>query len=143
GAHTGRIIGVLYLDSREPRQMLSRATQDALETFATEAAIAIESARLYGESAEKARLDHDLQIAREIQNALLPGPEHAGATFDLAAAYVACRTIGGDFFDYFDLADGRFAFSLGDVAGKGPPAALLATAVQSLAAAQAAVTTDP
>lgn len=143
GVQEQRVIGVLYLDGQERSKLLSRATQEALETFATEAALAIESARLYSESAEKARLEHDLKIASEIQQALLPEPEHAGATFDLAAVSVACRTIGGDFFDYFDLDDGDLAFSLGDVAGKGPPAALLATAVQSLAAAQAAVTTDP
>lgn len=143
GPNEARVIGVLYLDGRERGQLLSRATRDALDTFATQAALAIESARLYSEAAAKARLDHDLQVASEIQQGLLPPPDYAGATFDLAATSIACRTIGGDFFDYLDLDDGAFAFSLGDVAGKGPPAALLATAVQSLAAALMASTRDP
>jgi sigma-B regulation protein RsbU (phosphoserine phosphatase) len=56
---------------------------------------------------------------------------------------VPCRTIGGDFFDYLELADGRLVCALGDVAGKGPPAALLATAVQSLFAAHASTALDP
>jgi len=142
GPEQARVIGVLYLDGRQ-RTLLSHGTQEALEAFATQAALAIESARLYSEAADKARLDHDLNIAREIQQGLLPSPEYTGPTFDLAATSIACRTIGGDFFDYLDLDDGRFMFSLGDVAGKGPPAALLATAVQSLAAAQAASTIDP
>jgi sigma-B regulation protein RsbU (phosphoserine phosphatase) len=142
-ARREQVIGVLYLDGRARGTFLSRSTQDALETFATQAAMAIESARLYAESAEKARLEHEMTIAGEIQQGLLPDPEYRGATFDLAATSIPCRTVGGDFFDYAELDGGAFACSLGDVAGKGPPAALLATAVQSLTAAQAAVTSDP
>ena len=137
------VIGVLYLDGRERSTILSRATQEALETFATEAALAIESARLYSQAAEKALLDRELQLAADIQRGLLPEPAYAGETFDLAATSIPCRTIGGDFFDYLDLPDTRLAFALGDVSGKGPPAALLATVVQSLFAAQAAAVTDP
>src|SRR2546426_2989638 len=94
------VIGVLYLDGRERSKMLSRTTQSALETFATEAALAIESARLYSEAAEKTRLQRDLTIAAEIQRALLPDPVHRAATFDLAAVSVPCRTIGGGFSRY-------------------------------------------
>ena len=137
------VIGVLYLDGRERSKMLSRTTQSALETFATEAALAIESARLYSEAAEKTRLQRDLTIAAEIQRALLPDSVHRADTFDLAAVSVPCRTIGGDFYDYLELEDGRFAFALGDVAGKGPAAALLAAAVQTLFVAQTAVAPDP
>jgi serine phosphatase RsbU (regulator of sigma subunit) len=137
------VIGVLYLDGRERSKMLWRTTQNALETFATEAALAIESARLYSEAAEKARLQRDLTIAAEIQRALLPDPVHRAATFDLAAVSVPCWTIGGDFYDYLTLDDGQFAFALGDVAGKGPAAALLAAAVQTLFVAQTAVTAEP
>ena len=70
----GRVIGVLYLDGRERSTMLSPSTRGTLEAFATQAALAIESARLYAESAEKARIDRDLRIAAEIQQALLPEP---------------------------------------------------------------------
>jgi serine phosphatase RsbU (regulator of sigma subunit) len=137
------VIGVLYLDGRERATMLSRTTQNALEAFATEAALAIESARLYSEASEKARLERDLTLAAEIQRALLPNPVHTAPTFDLAAVSVPCRTIGGDFYDYVEVEDGRFAFALGDVAGKGPAAALLAAAVQTLFVAQTAVAPEP
>jgi serine phosphatase RsbU (regulator of sigma subunit) len=137
-----RTIGVLYLDGRERRTLLSPATRSSLEAFATQAALAIESARLYAESAEKARLDRDLRIAAEIQRALLPEPRFTRPAFDLAAVAVACRTVGGDFFDYFELSGQRFGFALGDVSGKGPPAALLAAAVQANLAAQAVVAPD-
>jgi serine phosphatase RsbU (regulator of sigma subunit)/pSer/pThr/pTyr-binding forkhead associated (FHA) protein len=138
-----RTIGVLYLDGRERGTMLSSSTRASLEAFATQAALAIDSARLYAEAAEKAKLDRDLRIAAEIQRALLPEPRYAGATFDVAGATIPCRTIGGDFFDYLELADGEFGFTLGDVAGKGPPAALLAATVQSNFAAHAPIAADP
>jgi phosphoserine phosphatase RsbU/P len=123
--------------------MQSKATRDSLEAFGTQAAIAIESARLYAESAEKARTDRDLKVAAEIQRALLAEPNYKGTFCDLAATSVPCRTVGGDFYDYLDLAGGAFAFALGDVAGKGPPAALQAAAVQTNFAALAPVSTDP
>ena len=101
--------------------LLSSSTRAALETLATEAAVAIENARLYRETMEKARMEQEMRIAAEIQQALLPKIGRAGAYFAAAAASLPCRSIGGDFYDYVDLPDGAFGFALGDVAGKGPP----------------------
>jgi phosphoserine phosphatase RsbU/P len=137
-----RVIGVLYLDGRERGTMLSQATRSSLEAFATQAGLAIESARLYAEAAEKARIDRDLRIAADIQRALLPEGSYENDAIDLAAASVPCRTIGGDFFDYLELGERGFGFALGDVAGKGPPAALLAAAVQTNFGAHAPVSSD-
>ena len=127
---------MLYLDSREKGQLMSGAARNALEAVAGEAASAIESARLYREATEKARMERELQLAAEIQRALLPEAMQSGAHFDVAASSIPCRAIGGDFFDYFNLADGRFGFTLGDVAGKGPSAALLTAMIQGAFAAQ-------
>jgi serine phosphatase RsbU (regulator of sigma subunit) len=138
-----RVIGVLYLDGRERSTMLAAGTRASLEAFATQAAMAIDSARLYAESAEKARIERDLRIAADIQRALLPEPAYQDGVLDLAAVAVPCRTVGGDFFDYIDIGERGFGFALGDVAGKGAPAALLAAAVQSNFAAQAPVAVDP
>ncbi len=139
-----RRIGVLYLDSREKGSLLSNSTRAALETLATEAAVAIENARLYRETMEKARMEQEMRIAAEIQQALLPKAGRVGrATSDAAAASLPCRSIGGDFFDYVDLSDGSFGFALGDVAGKGPPAALLSAMMQGMFAAQAAGSDSP
>jgi len=138
-----RVMGVLYLDGRERSTMTSKATVEALEAFATQAAIAIESARLYAEEAEKGRIERDLRVAAEIQRALLAEPAYKGSYCDLAAVSVPCRTVGGDFYDYLELTGGAFAFALGDVAGKGPPAALQAAAVQTNFAALAPVSENP
>ena len=134
-----RPIGVLYLDSREKGRLLSTATRLALETFATEAGAAIESARLYREAAEKVRLEHELELAAEIQRALQPQAQQSGAHFEVASASIPCRAIGGDFFDYFSLTGGELGFVLGDVAGKGPSAALLTAMIQGMFAIQIGV----
>jgi serine phosphatase RsbU (regulator of sigma subunit) len=138
-----RRIGVLYLDSREKGTLMSGSTRAALDTLATEAAVAIENARLYRETMEKARMEQEMRIAAEIQQALLPKSGRAGTYFRAAAASLPCRLIGGDFYDYVDLPDGALGFALGDVAGKGPPAALLSAMMQGMFAAQAATTDDP
>jgi phosphoserine phosphatase RsbU/P len=143
GVGEERRIGVLYLDSRDKGTLLSTSTRAALETLATEAAVAIENARLYRETMEKARMEQEMRIAAEIQQALLPQTGRVGAYFAAAAASLPCRSIGGDFFDYVDLPDGALGFALGDVAGKGPPAALLSAMMQGMFAAQAASTDSP
>jgi serine phosphatase RsbU (regulator of sigma subunit) len=138
-----RPIGVLYLDSREKGRLMSGAARSALEAVAGEASSAIESARLYREATEKARLERELLLAAEIQRALLPEAMQSGPHFTVAASSIPCRSIGGDFFDYFNLSDGRFAFTLGDVAGKGPPAALLTAMIQGAFASQVTTTDSP
>ena len=132
-----RRIGVLYLDSRERGSLTSSSTRSTLETLATEAAVAIENARLYRTTLEKAKLGQEMRIAAEIQQALLPKAPPTADYFDAAAAMEACRSIGGDFYDYIGFPDGTFGFVLGDVAGKGPPAALLGAMLQGMFAAQA------
>jgi serine phosphatase RsbU (regulator of sigma subunit) len=136
-------IGVLYLDSREKGALLSRAARASLETLATEAAVAIENARLYRQTLEKAKMEQELKIAAEIQQALLPEPQRKGAYFEAVGQSVPCRSIGGDFFDYVDLAGGSFGFAVGDVAGKGAPAALLTAVIQGVFSAQANSGTPP
>ena len=138
-----RRIGVLYLDSRESGVLKSPATRGALEALAGEAAVAIENARLYREASEKARLEQELRIAAEIQQALMPPGEHEGTYWDVAGATVPCRAIGGDFFDYLELEDGNVGVALGDVSGKGAPAALLTAAVQGMFTVEAASVGGP
>jgi phosphoserine phosphatase RsbU/P len=138
-----RTIGVLYLDSREKGTMLSKATREALEGFATQAALAIDSARLYAEFGEKQKLDAEVRTAAEIQRGLLPEPIFKNAVVDLAADALPCRTVGGDFYDYLDVGEGVFGFGLGDVAGKGAPAALLAQVVATNFVAHVPISTDP
>src|SRR6185369_9948436 len=131
------LIGVLYLDSRERGALRSASATAALDTLSAEAALAIENARLYREALDKAKFEQELKVAAAIQQSLLPVATREGDFFSTAAASVACRAVGGDFYDYVDLPTGRFGFILGDVAGKGSPAALLAAAVLGMFSAEA------
>jgi len=131
------IIGVLYLDSRERGALRSAHAQSALDTLSAEAALAIENARLYREALDKAKFEQELRVAAAIQQSLLPVANREGLFFSTAAASLACRAVGGDFYDYVDLPTDQFGFIIGDVAGKGSPAALLAAAVLGMFSAEA------
>jgi sigma-B regulation protein RsbU (phosphoserine phosphatase) len=137
------IIGVLYLDSRERGALGSPSTRSALETLSTEAAVAIQNARLYREALERAKLEQELRMAASIQQALLPVGDVTGGFFTIAGSSLPCRAVGGDFFDYLDRPGGPFGFILGDVAGKGSPAALLAAAALGMFSAEAGYQTSP
>ena len=136
-------IGVLYLDSREKGTLMANHTRTALDTLATEAGVAIENARLYRETLEKARIEHELKIAAEIQRALLPEGAHSGPFYEGAGSSVSARAIGGDFYDMIEMPDGSFGFLVGDVAGKGPAAALLTSKILGIFSAFAATNEDP
>jgi serine phosphatase RsbU (regulator of sigma subunit) len=135
--HEERRIGVLYLDNRDKGSLASPVTGTALETLANEAAVAIENTRLYREAVDKARLEQELNIAAEMQQALLPARRRQGKGFEAVGAMIPCRDIGGDFFDYLELPDGRIGFVLCDVSGKGPSAALMTAMIQGIFRAQA------
>jgi phosphoserine phosphatase RsbU/P len=131
-----RRIGVLYLDSHERGTLASPAVHAGLETLATEAAVAIENARLYRAAVEKEQMEQDLRIAAEIQQALLPPPAWSADYFEAVGRSEPCRGIGGDFFDYLTMADGSAGFVVADVSGKGAPAALLTAVTQGVLATQ-------
>ncbi len=129
-------IGVLYVDSQNIGAGLSNTQIDALESLASEAAMAIYNARLIKVSQEKRRMDEQLAIAREIQQALLPNPNKELCFVRACSQNLPCHEVGGDYFDYFDLDDGKFGFALGDVAGKGMAAALLTSMLQGMFSSQ-------
>lgn len=129
-------IGVLYLDSRTPGALTSETARTTLQALADEAARAIENARLYAEYCEMVRLEQEIAVAAEIQRAILPEPALSERDFELAGVMIPCRAVGGDFYDYEVGHHGELRFCLGDVAGKGPAAALLSARVQALLAAE-------
>src|SRR5262249_44664988 len=136
-------IGVLYLDSRERGALGSTSSRSALEMLSAEAALAIENARLYREALDKAKFEQELKVAAAIQRSLLPASSVAGSFFSTWGSSSPCLGVGGDFFDYVDLPDGRFGCIVGDVAGKGSPAALLAAAVIGMFGAESSYQSSP
>jgi phosphoserine phosphatase RsbU/P len=135
---TGRLVrvaGAFFFTLKNGLVLHERRILDlsgVLLQLAGEVGPSTDSFRLYRETLERSRIQHELKIAAEIQRALMPHTHYTRSTLELVAASVPCRAIGGDFFDYFELSNGEFGFTLGDVAGKGPPAALLSAMLQGI-----------
>jgi phosphoserine phosphatase RsbU/P len=142
-AAMGKAIGVLYVDSGGFGKLEDPDLHAAFDQLAAEAAVAIENARLYGEAELKIQMENEMRVAAEIQQALLPPRDYAAGGFEIAAMTEPCRAIGGDFFEYTELTGGRLGFALGDVSGKGPPAALLAAVIQGILNSHAEDETGP
>jgi steroid delta-isomerase-like uncharacterized protein len=135
-----RVPSVFLFTLRDQRVARERRTYDFsgfLLQLTGDVPTAIASARLYRGILERAQLERDVRIAADIQRALLPDRRYRSDTADIAAVSVPCRAIGGDFFDYFELPDAAVGFVVGDVSGKGPPAALLTAVLQGILAVHA------
>ena len=102
-----------------------------LSLFANQAAAAIETARLHKEAIEKERIERELELAAAIQRQILPRDLPKVPGLDIAARNIPTRQVGGDYFDFFPLSEGRLAFLVADVSGKGVPAALLVSTVHA------------
>jgi sigma-B regulation protein RsbU (phosphoserine phosphatase) len=104
--------------------------QHMLTALASSAALAIHNAAMASALIEQERIQHELELAREIQGNLLPDPQ--GPESPVHGYNLPMREVSGDFFDYFSLPDGRIVFNLADVSGKGMNAALLMAKTSSL-----------
>ena len=126
-----RVIGLIYLDSPHFVHEFTKDDLNLLTVMANVAAIRIEHTRLA--EVEQAERMHakELEQAAEIQRRLLPTRAPELADIDLAGYNAPCRTVGGDYYDFIPYPDGRVALLVGDVAGKGMPAALLMSSLQA------------
>ena len=126
-----RTVGVIYVDSRAVRREFSARDLALFGAISAQLAISVENARLHADSLEKARLQKDVEIARRIQQHLLPPVPQDLEGLDIALRYRAAEQASGDTYDFVPLADGRFAIMIGDVTGHGVGAALLTHTVQA------------
>jgi serine phosphatase RsbU (regulator of sigma subunit) len=125
----GDFLGVLYLDSRRPAAF-SKLDRQILDALAADAASILDNARLVEKERERQRLEEQINIARDIQQALLPRDFREFPHLAVTGFNLPCLSVGGDYFDVFPLSDGRTAFLIADVSGKGLGAALLTTMLQ-------------
>lgn len=126
-----RTVGVIYVDSRAVRREFSARDLALFGAISAQLAISVENARLHADSLEKAKLQKDVEIARRIQQHLLPQVPKEVAGIRLGLRYVAADHASGDTYDIVPLREGRCAFMIGDVTGHGVGAALLTHAVQA------------
>jgi serine phosphatase RsbU (regulator of sigma subunit)/pSer/pThr/pTyr-binding forkhead associated (FHA) protein len=126
-----RIVGLIYLDSPYILREFTKDDLSLLTVMANIAAIRIENARLAEVEQAERIMARDLSQAAEIQGRMLPEKAPAVPGADLAGFNMACRTVGGDYYDFFTYPDGRVALALGDVSGKGMPASLMMMALHA------------
>jgi sigma-B regulation protein RsbU (phosphoserine phosphatase) len=119
-----KVIGALNVES-DRLSAFTSADADLLSFFASAAALSIEKTLLHRKVVENERIENQLNTARDVQAGLLPraSPEVPG--YEIAAVNLPTWTIGGDYYDYIPLVDGRMGMVIADVSGKGIPAALI------------------
>jgi serine phosphatase RsbU (regulator of sigma subunit)/pSer/pThr/pTyr-binding forkhead associated (FHA) protein len=117
--------GVIQLDTQDRSKKFTEEDLRLLSSVAHQASVALENARLHQDQARRERVMRDLEIASEVQRSFLPQLLPAMTGYEFYAHYKSALTIGGDYYDFIELPDGRWSVLLGDVAGKGVPAALL------------------
>ncbi len=141
--YKSNVIGVLDLEHTR-RGYFTEDHKRTLTTLAAQIAIAIENARLYEQIAkQEQRLERDLALARELQFRLLPPSRPKMANLEVEAKFVPARAIGGDLYDFLPYSLSRLAVAIGDVSGKGAPAAIYAALVSGILRSHAPIEPAP
>lgn len=136
------MLGVLYLDTRARAAAVTGLDRQVLRTLAVEGSTVIENARLFRVARQQERTQHEMTLARNIQQGLLPRELPQSDYFQILSVTTPAEAVGGDYYDVMELPDGRFGFALADVSGKGMPAALMAASLQGAFAAVSAGAPD-
>jgi len=123
-------VGVLYMDSRMAAADLSGGNRELLQTLAIEASTVLENARLLEEERQKQKIEEELNVARAIQQSLLPSQLPSAGWFRASGSSVASYQVGGDYFDVVEVDKSCWAAVVADVSGKGVSSALLASLLQ-------------
>ena len=134
----GSLIGVLSVFNKRGKEGFTESDQRLLAIIAAQSAQVIENARLGEEEKALQLMQQELKMAHDIQNKLLPTESPAIPGFRIAGRSLAARNVGGDYYDYYPAGD-RYAICLGDVSGKGMPAALLMACTQATVRGQTLV----
>src|SRR5438045_5370700 len=130
-------MGVLALANSPAGTPFSQSDFVVFKSIAEQSAFALYNAIVYSEANEKKRLDHDLEIARDIQRILLPAEAPAVNGFEVSGMNVPARQVSGDYFDYIKVDDERLGVAIADVSGKGVPASLIMAICRSVLRSQA------
>jgi sigma-B regulation protein RsbU (phosphoserine phosphatase) len=136
-------LGVLALAQGPAGQLFSQGDFVVFKSISEQSAFALYNAIIYSMANEKKRLDHDLEIARDIQRILLPSEAPAINGFQISGLNVPARQVSGDYFDYIRVDEERLGVAIADVSGKGVPASLIMAICRSVLRAEAARNPSP
>jgi sigma-B regulation protein RsbU (phosphoserine phosphatase) len=130
-----RLAGVIALGPKRSEEPYTNTDKQLLETIASQTGLALENAELLenltAEISQRERFSREIEIAREVQQRLFPQTYPKVPGVDLAGFCRPAQAVGGDYYDYFLLGDGRLALCLGDISGKGISAALLMASLRA------------
>ena len=135
--HAGQFLGLLSLGRKITETRYTAEEVSLIQTLANQTSVALKNAVLYEENLAKSLLEEELAVARRIQQQFLPARLPEMARFGIAAMNLPNKQVGGDYYDIVDLGSGNYLVTIADVAGKGVPAALLASMVQASVRTQA------
>jgi phosphoserine phosphatase RsbU/P len=127
----GQTKGLVLLGEKLSREVFSPVDLEFLSSLVNLAVISLENARLFQEAIERQKLEDELLIAREIQKGLLPDVIPAIPGIEIAATNISSKQVGGDYYDVLSVDQHRHIIAIGDVSGKGTPAALLMANLQA------------
>lgn len=127
----GKAFGVIQLDTQDRGKKFTQEDLKLLWGVANQAAIAMENARLHEEAVQRERIRRELELATRVQNSFLPSSLPQVPSYEFFARYQPAQAVGGDYYGFIPLPQGRWAVAVGDVAGKGISAALLMAKLSS------------
>lgn len=136
-SYFGNRLGVLAVANGPMGGHFSSSDFVVFKSIAEQSAFALYNAVIYSEVGEKKRMDHDLQIARDIQRILLPSSPPKIAGFEISGLNIPARQVSGDYFDYVRIDEHRWGIVIADVSGKGVPASLIMAMCRSVLRSQA------
>jgi sigma-B regulation protein RsbU (phosphoserine phosphatase) len=125
-------LGVLALANRDDSKSFSRADFDLIKAVADQAAYSLQHAQVYSQLTEKKKLDHEIEVAREIQRILLPDTAPSIEGFNCAALNIPAQQVSGDYFDFIEVDPDHLGVVVADVSGKGVPASIIMAMCRSV-----------
>src|ERR1041384_2271296 len=136
-------MGVLALGNGPSNPSFTQSDFVVFKSIAEQSAFALYNAIIYSEANEKKRLDHDLEIARDIQRILLPSEAPVIPGFEISGINIPARHVSGDYFDYLEVDSSKLGVAIADVSGKGVPASIIMAICRSVLRSQAAGNPSP
>lgn len=138
-----KVIGVISITEKLSEDVYNESDLQLLQIFANQVVIAIENAKLYEKLVVRERLERELEIAHNIQMNMLPQKYPDIKGISIAGVAVPAKEVGGDYYDFLPISDAKVGITIGDVSGKGVPAALMMVMIRSILRAKVMTQHNP
>jgi len=138
-----KVIGVISITEKLSDDIYNESDLQLLQIFANQVVIAIENAKLYEKLVVRERLERELEIAHNIQMNMLPQKYPDIKGISIAGVAIPAKEVGGDYYDFLPISDSRVGITIGDVSGKGVPAALMMVMIRSILRAKVMTQHNP